>query len=55
MTYEEAMEPRTVITRAEARAEVAKHHIPWDLFLEEENLPDKAYYKSRDILAALGY
>lgn len=53
MTYEEAMEPGTVVDRYEAEREIKRHGQRFEEFAAEHGY--HAQYESADVLGWLGY
>lgn len=51
MDYQEARE--AMVTREEAKAEIAAHHLDWEDFVEEYGDLDE--YLGEDVLNWLGY
>jgi hypothetical protein len=53
MTLDEAMNEKTMVTRAQAERECRKHTLdPSEMFAELGDLPE---YEARDVLVWLGY
>lgn len=53
MTFDEAMDDETMVTRLDAERECRKHSLaPSEMFVE---LGDHPEYKARDVLRWLGY
>lgn len=53
MTFEEAMDPETIVTKKQALREVLKHGASREAFLKE--VGDKPEYKGYEVLLWLGY
>ena len=53
MTYDDAMDPETIVSRDGARREIKRHGLLWADFVSE--CGDLPYYRACDVLAWLGY
>ena len=53
MTYDEAMDLETIVSRDDARREIKRHGLLWDDFVREYG--NSSYYRACDVLAWLGY
>lgn len=53
MNFDEAMDPETVVSMAEAQAEIGRHGLSFAAFAEVYGT--RAEYRARDVLIWLGY